>query len=116
MAGCWVELFKGEGFSQGSLHTKLQGPASFPTLEKLNDSNWRKNINSLIVGPDAQVVLYEDDHFRGDKLIIGPGQRVSSLEEYDFENYAQSLEVNVVNRRPVTGVVVPAAATTPTGS
>src|SRR4030095_16394811 len=109
LAGCWVELFEGEAFTQGKLHAKIQGPTSLPTLEKVSDSDWRNRISSIIVGPDAQVVLYDDDHFRGDKLVIGPGQRVSSLEEYDLENSALSMEVNLVHRRvPATAVVVPA--------
>ncbi|HKE00786.1 MAG TPA: hypothetical protein VKE69_07250, partial [Planctomycetota bacterium] len=54
------------------------------------------DINSIVVGPGAQVTLFQDQDFTDNNLIVGPGQRIPRLRDFDLANEIQSMRIVAV--------------------
>lgn len=91
---CWVEIYMNSGFDKNQPHLLLVGPHELMTLKALKDRNWDNDIESIIVGPRATVVVYEHTHFKGRELLLKPHQRVGSLTDEHLNNEIESLRVS----------------------
>lgn len=113
---CWVDLFDKPAFA--GAHLRLDGPAEFPTLRELGNSNWSNRIESLKVGPKAEVVAFKSENFvethRGPvahpdalkgadaaeiaashdlEISFGPGKQQHHLGEMKFHKNINSLKI-----------------------
>ncbi len=94
--GCWVEIFEDDQFSTFDNQDKIIGPGDWPTMEGLRGakrSDWNDEIDSLIVGPNARVQIFEDERYSGDTREFGPGERIRSLDGYGFGDVVSSMKI-----------------------
>jgi len=90
---CWIEVFEDDNFDMDDPHVKLQGPKEFATLKNLAGKDWNNDIESVIVGSNARVKVYEDKDFKGTELAFAPGQRIPNLGKLDMANDIESMKV-----------------------
>ena len=112
---CWLDVYDKTDFA-GS-HVRIEGPIQLPSLAKLNGENWSSRIESLIVGPKAQVVAFRQENFKEDptaqayhgealkawgekpesyssqEVSIGAGKHEHHLGELSFHRAINSLTV-----------------------
>lgn len=113
--GCWVEIYDQTGFLGNG--QRVAGPARVENLRSLDGKNWGNRIDSLIVGPDAEVWLYRQEGFRSgvatppnhpdaarllpesadypreSEVSFGPGQKEHHLGELNFHRNTNSLRI-----------------------
>ena len=92
-ANCWAEIYMNEEFDKNKPRLLLVGPHELPTLKSLNDQNWKNDIESIIMGPDAVMVAHEHENFTGKELILGPNQRIEQLKDAQMSNEIESLRL-----------------------
>lgn len=63
---CWLDVY--DKPELGGAHVRIDGPAQLPSLAKLNNENWGSRIESLEVGPKAQVLAYRQENFKEDSV------------------------------------------------
>jgi hypothetical protein len=113
---CWLDLYDKPDY-QGS-HVRLKGPADLSNLKSLNGEDWSNRIESLVVGPDAEVYAFRQENFKdapqgpiyhqrelqalGEKDIgsaqdlkisFGPGTKEHHLGDLNFHRNINSLKV-----------------------
>jgi len=115
--GCWVDIFDEPEFK--GLQIRLKGPLELPTLSNLHPGNWNDLIDSLEVGPHAQVTAYRNENFevppaqvnhpdalqvwsarsedfRGTVQTFYPGHKVHHLAEFNLHSQISSLKIACV--------------------
>ena len=89
--GCWAQFYDERNF-KGDVLT-LVGPAQLDTVDKGTGRQFKRNIDSLVLGPKAMLKVYEHQLFR-DKSVdfpantresglvskLGAGGRIQSLQ------------------------------------
>ena len=112
---CWLDVYDKPGL--GGAHARITGPAQLSSLAKLNNENWGGRIESLAVGPKAQVLAFRQENFKensggpayhgealkawGEKpesysdqeISFGPGKTEHHLGELNFHRAINSLTV-----------------------
>ena len=89
IAGCWIEVYELPQFC--GQRRRLFGPASHQAL-RCSDERWGIPINSIIVGPDAHVRLYESlGTERGWTLM--PGEHIGDLKSIGITDAVDSLTI-----------------------
>lgn len=112
---CWLEVYDKTNF-EGN-HVRIEGPAELPSLRNLNGENWGSRIESLIVGPKAQVLAFRNEGFKEQKIeqpyhgeamkawkekpesqseqeiTFGPGKKEHHLGEVNFHQNINSLKI-----------------------
>ena len=88
--GCYVEIWREKNFEGEYL--LIEGPAEYETLSSLA-KGWGGDICSLRVGPNAFVIAYETDSFRGEMICFGPCQEVADLSELNFDDEIDSIKL-----------------------
>lgn len=112
---CWLEVYDQNGF-QGK-KARIEGPADLPSLARLNGENWGNRIDSLAVGPKAQVWAFRQENFQDDysglayhgdairnwgedarsfsdrEISFGAGHREHHLGELNFHRNINSLKI-----------------------
>lgn len=91
---CWAEIYMNSDFDKNGPRLLLVGPHELATLKGLNDQNWDNDIESLIVGPEASMVLYDDPEFEGRSLIVAANQTLSNLSDAQMKNEIESLRLS----------------------
>lgn len=91
---CWAEIYMNSDFDKNGPRLLLVGPHELATLKGLNDRNWDNDIESLIVGPEASMVLYDDPEFEGRTLIVAANQTLSNLSDVQMKNEIESLRLS----------------------
>lgn len=116
MAGdCWLDVYEEVGL-QGK-KVRIDGPRELPSLAKLNGENWGSRIDSLEVGPKAQIYAYRQEDFKDDysglgyhgdairtwkddakaysdrEISFGAGHREHHLGELNFHRNINSLKI-----------------------
>ncbi len=77
---CWLDIYDKPDF--GGAHVRIEGPAELPSLANLNNENWDERIESLTVGPKAQVKAYRKDRFKEEsKGLTYHGEAIKSWGE-----------------------------------
>jgi len=115
--GCWVDLFGEPNFK--GIQTRISGPTELPNLRNIHDIDWNDVIDSLEVGPEAEVEVYKnenyvvpqgpiyhapeikawgnvDENYRASVMTFTAHHRVHHLGEYDFHNQISSLKVKCI--------------------
>ena len=74
--GCWVELYEQPNF-QGR-RIRLYGPADFVNLW-VGPDDGSEQANSLVAGPCAWVLCFEEFNIRESAVWLAPNQRVADV-------------------------------------
>jgi hypothetical protein len=113
---CWLDAYDKPNY-EGS-KVRIPGPGELPDLKQLNGADWSSRIESLQVGPDAEVVVFRKPNFeatvqgpinhpeafkswgKGEiaayqewELSLGPGQKEHHLGELNFHRNINSLKI-----------------------
>ena len=87
---CYIDVWRDADFRGERL--RLQGPAEYPTLA-LTRGDWRDDIGSLRVGPNAFVMAYHRRDFQEQLVTFGPYDEVADLSVYKSDDEFESLKV-----------------------
>lgn len=60
--GCWAEFFDESQYA--GAHFRLEGPAQLVNLHNVQGENWDLRIDSLKVGPKAEVTVFENFNYK----------------------------------------------------
>lgn len=95
--GCWVRLFP-EPEYKGTDDLTIAGPVELPSLHSpAGGVYWKQKTESLIVGPKATVVVYENEKFRHQTATLTPGTREPQLRKgLKFTQSIDSLKISCV--------------------
>lgn len=112
---CWLDVY--DKTELGGTHARIEGPAQLASLAKLNNENWGNRIESLEVGPKAQVLAFRQENFKEDsvaqpyhgealkawgekpesyssqEISFGPGKKEHHLGEQNFHRAINSLTI-----------------------
>ncbi|WP_151638489.1 hypothetical protein [Noviherbaspirillum aerium] len=79
--GCWIRLFPEAGY-KGQDDLTIAGPIDIPALQAPSGNvYWRHKPESFIAGPNATIIAYENQSFRGPSASIKAGTRETNLRE-----------------------------------
>ena len=117
--GCWAEFYEyaqmiGDRF-------RVEGPAALQNLKNVNGENWESRIDSIVVGPNAKVTVFENINFKltltemseypvlmrslgiteedikqDSELIFNAKEMVHHLGQFNFHKKTKSLKVDCV--------------------
>ena len=90
---CWVEIYMNADFDTNGPRLLLVGPHELPTLKGLNDQNWDNDIESIMVGPEATMEVYEHPDFAGRMLRLVANQNIGNLDDAHMKNEIESLRL-----------------------
>lgn len=115
-AGCWADFYEFSNYIGPII--RIEGPATLPNLRKVQSTNWESRIDSMVVGPNARVWLYEHANFKlmltemskypelmnslgisekevkeESELIFSPNEKIHHLGEYNFHKKAKSIKI-----------------------
>lgn len=118
--GCWAEFFEYAQYIGDNF--RLDGPVQLANLRNVNGENWDLRIDSLVVGPNAKVTVFENVSYKltltemanypvlmrslgiteqdikeDSELIFNPKAMVHHLGEYNFHKKIRSLKIDCVN-------------------
>ncbi len=88
--GCWLDVWDGPRCR--GRHRRLTGPVDLPYL-RLAGGDWTAQVGSLVVGPNAYVLGYEDLNFHDSAFWLLPDQRVDHLDDLACGEEIDSLRV-----------------------
>lgn len=115
--GCWADFFEHSEFK--GKHFKLKGPAQKKDLLKINGENWDKRVESILIGPKATVIVFENKNFKltlkemanypvlmkslgvtkqdileDSEMILHPNSRIHSFGEFNFYHKVRSIKID----------------------
>ena len=115
---CWLDLYDQTDFK--GAHVRLEGPQEWPNLSQLQGQDWANRIDSLVVGPAAQIYAYRQEGFKQDlsglnyhgdaiknwgekaknysdsEISFAPGQKEHHLGELNFHHNINSLKIKCI--------------------
>jgi hypothetical protein len=91
---CWAEIFEDTDFDKNDPHIAIQGPAEISTLKDFSGRNWNNKIQSIIVGPNAQIKAYSDKDFKGTELVLTPNKRANDLSKLNMGDEIESMKIS----------------------
>jgi hypothetical protein len=93
--GCWVRLFPEPDF-KGVDDLTIAGPTELPSLHTpAGGVYWKHKTESVIVGPKATVMVYENQQFRHQTATLSPGTREPRLRgNLKFTQSIDSLKIS----------------------
>lgn len=77
--GCWTRIYDRENYVGDSL--TVIGPAALVDMTGPYGLNWDDRVNSIETGPNATVMVYDNEDFRDPVAQFKPGQRVPDLSK-----------------------------------
>lgn len=77
--GCWTRIYDRENYVGDSL--TVIGPAALADMTGPYGLNWDDRVNSIETGPNATVMVYDNEDFRDPVAQFKPGQRVPDLSK-----------------------------------
>jgi hypothetical protein len=80
-SNCYVQLFDGDHFTDGSIIIK--GPGEFSSLENLpgSNKNWNNEADSFKSGKNTTVTFWTETDFTGDSTTYKQGAKIPLVEE-----------------------------------
>jgi hypothetical protein len=75
---CWLDVYDKTDFA-GS-HVRIEGPVQLPSLAKLNNEDWGNRIESLTVGPKAQILAFRQQNYKEDDT--GPAYHGEAIKAW----------------------------------
>ena len=91
---CWAEIFEDTDFDLGDPHVKIQGPMQVATLKDFSGRNWSNEIESIIVGPNAEIKAYPEKDFQGTELVLKPNKRINDLSKLNMSDDIESMKIS----------------------
>ncbi len=116
---CWVELYQENDYT--GAHIRLNGPVRMANLRDVQGENWESRIDSLKVGPKANLKVYENTDFKltlkemakypdllkslglteqdaledSERIFIA-NSKIHDLSDFNFHNKIKSLVIDCV--------------------
>jgi len=90
---CWVKVFESDNFRDTGSSATIRGPIDLATLENLEGKDWDDAIESLQVGPDAELQVWKSANYSGTALTFQPNQRIENLAKLNFADEIGSMKV-----------------------
>ena len=90
---CWVKVYESDNFRDTGSSATIRGPLDLATLENLEGKDWDDAIESIQVGPDAEVQVWKSANYAGTALTFQPNQRVENLAKLNFADEIGSMKV-----------------------
>lgn len=81
---CWVDLYRGPDYTGAK--ARIFGPVELANLREVQGAAWDDAIESLEVGPGAEVSVYENENFELPKGPVYHSQELQSWGNKD-ENF-----------------------------
>ena len=75
---CWLDVYDKTEFA--GAHVRIDGPVQLPSLAKLNNENWGNRVESLVVGPKAQVLAFRQENYKEDDA--GPAYHGDAIKAW----------------------------------
>lgn len=91
---CWAEIYEDTDFDVNDPHVNIQGPMQMATLKDFSGRNWSNEIESIIVGPNAQVKAYSERDFKGTETVFTPNKRVNDLSKLNMSDEIESMKIS----------------------
>ena len=91
---CWAEIFEDTDFDLADPHVKIQGPMEMASLKDFSGRNWSNEIESIIVGPNAEITAYPDKNFQGTELVLKPNKRINDLSQLNMSDDIESMKIS----------------------
>ncbi len=117
--GCWADFY--ENVQYKGKHIRIKGPAERKDLVNIQGKNWDSRIQSLVVGPKANVTVFEHKNFKliltemanhpdqmkslgisrqdileDSELIFKAGSKIHNLKDFGFNLKIRSLKIGCV--------------------
>ena len=114
---CWVDLYQDSQYS--GKHVRLQGPIELENLQNVEGENWESCIDSLVVGPKASVIVFENNNFKmtlkemekypellrslgltqkdameDKEVMFGANTKVHDLSDFNYRNKVRSIKIS----------------------
>lgn len=77
-SGCWARLYTAENYLGDVI--SLAGPIDVPDT-RVGALDWGRKYHSVIVGPKATLMVYNNELYMNRAAAFTPGQRVPDLDE-----------------------------------
>ena len=91
-SGCWARFYDERNFQGSSL--TLVGPVELETLDKGTAKQLKRDIKSVVTGPNATLVLYQKQLFSNRSVGFSPGVREPGLvEKLGFGGRIESIKM-----------------------
>jgi hypothetical protein len=90
---CWVKVYESDSFRDTGSSSTIRGPVDLATLENLEGKDWDDAIESLEVGPEAELQVWKSANYAGTALTFQPNQRVENLAKLNFADEIGSMKV-----------------------
>ena len=87
---CYIDVWRDADFRGETI--RIYGPAEYPSLD-FAQGNWRDDIGSLRVGPNAFVMAYHRRDFQDELVTFGPNEEVADLGRFKFDDDIESMKV-----------------------
>jgi hypothetical protein len=94
--GVWVRIYDDENLDMDDDWAYVEGPAAFADMDDIpntSKADWDDGIESLQVGPDAKIQVFDEEGFRGRMREFGPNVVVTDLGEHKFGNRIESIKI-----------------------
>jgi len=105
---CYIDVWRDADFRGETV--RIYGPAEYPSLD-FGQGNWRDDIGSLRVGPNAFVMAYHRRDFRDELITFGPNDEVADLSQFKLDDDIESMKVidslKIFNRLPYNATLTP---------
>lgn len=88
--GCWATLYDKNHF-QGDKITLFDG-VDLPEMKFSDGENWRGRVESLQVGPKAELTLFGEPFWTDQDYIVKPGAQVAIMSNLPWD-YVESLKL-----------------------
>ena len=92
---CWIRVWEHTGFQGRSM--RIEGPMEIPWM---GDWEWpdgggdmHDDIGSIVVGPQAWFIGYEDEHFGDTQVCLGPGSSIPDLGRFNMNDQIDSFKI-----------------------
>ena len=114
---CWADFFSAPHYNGDKF--RLSGTTKLKNLEDINGKNWDKKIESIIVGPNTKLTLFENKNFKltlkemsnhpvlmkslgitkqdileDSELIFNSNTKIHSFGEFNFYHKIRSLKID----------------------
>ncbi len=90
---CYAEIFEDTDFDKDDPHVIIQGPTQIANLKDYSGRNWNNEIESIVVGPNAEITAYPDKDFKGTELVLKPNRRVNDLSKLNMSDDIESMKI-----------------------
>jgi len=91
---CWAEIFEDTDFDKNDPHVTIQGPAEIPSLKDFSGRNWNNEIESIVVGPNAEIKAYPNKDYQGTELVLKPNRRANDLSKLNMSDDIESMKIS----------------------